>query len=287
MTLDPNSIGRRTETRLVEWSDRETLLYALGVGCGVDNLAFATENTEGVEQQVLPTFAVIACPAWGAVEMIGSFDMSKLLHGSQRIRLHSPLPAEGKLNVVSEVADIQDKGEGKNAIVVFKSTGVDPDTGDTVAESELTAVIREAGGFGGVKGSSAAPPTPPEREPDHLLTATTTPSQALIYRLSGDRNPLHSDPAFAARAGFPRPILHGLCSFGIAGRALIASLCAGDASKLVGMSARFSAPVLPGESLTTSVWRLSSDNAVFLTDAISESGVARRVLDGGIAECLP
>jgi acyl dehydratase len=284
MMLDPDSIGRRTEPRLVEWTDRETLLYALGVGCGVDDLAFTTENSHRIEQQVLPTFAVIACPAWG-VEMIGSFDLSRLLHGSQRIRLHSPLPAAGKLNVTCEIADILDKGEGKNAVVVFKSTGVDPVSGDTVAESEMTSVIRGAGGFGGVKGSSPANPVPPEREPDHRVTATTTADQALVYRLSGDRNPLHSDPEFAARAGFPRPILHGLCTFGIAGRALVQSLCDGDASKLTGMSARFTAPVLPGESLTTSVW-LSGDGAVFHTDAHSTGGGARRVLEGGMAQWL-
>src|SRR5690349_17801032 len=116
MTLDPHSIGRRSQPRLIEWSDRDTLLYALGVGCGVDDLAFTTENSDGINQQVLPTFVVIACPSWGAVEMIGSFDMSKLLHGSQRIRLFAPLPPAGTLSVVSEVADIQDKGEGRNAI---------------------------------------------------------------------------------------------------------------------------------------------------------------------------
>lgn len=281
--LDPNSIGRRTETRLVEWTDRETLLYALGVGCGVDDLAFTTENSHGVDQQVLPTFAVIACPAWGAVEMIGSFDTSRLLHGAQRIRLHSPLPAAGRLNVVSEVADIRDKGEGKNAIVTFRSTGVDVATGETVAESEMTAVIRGAGGFGGATGTPTPTPTPPDRLPDHRTTSTTSAEQALLYRLSGDRNPLHSDPEFAARAGFPRPILHGLCTFGVAGRALVESCVGGDASRLSEVSARFTAPVLPGESLATSVWTSSDGSATFVTDALSPTGYARRVLEGGCA----
>lgn len=283
--LDPDAIGLQTPPRLVEWTDRETLLYALGVGCGVGDLAFTTENSHGVEQQVLPTFAVIACPAWG-VEMVGSFDMTRLLHGSQRIRLHSPLPPAGSLNVICEVADIQDKGEGKNAVVVIKSTGVDPVTGDTVAESEMTAVIRGAGGFGGTRGTSPNASTPPNRAPDYRITSTTSAEQALIYRLSGDRNPLHSDPEFAARAGFPRPILHGLCTFGVAGRALVEAVVAGDATKLTAVSARFTAPVLPGESLTTSVWSVSPESAVFVTEALSPSGYVRPVLEGGSAQWL-
>src|SRR5689334_5889849 len=107
MALDPDSIGKKTDPQVVEWTDRETLLYALGLGCGTQDLQFTTENSHGIDQQVLPTFAVIASPSWGAADLVGSFDMSKLLHGSQSIRLYSPLPAEGQLSVVCEIADIQ------------------------------------------------------------------------------------------------------------------------------------------------------------------------------------
>ncbi|AKK25480.1 MaoC/PaaZ C-terminal domain-containing protein [Mycobacterium sp. EPa45] len=289
MALDPNSIGRRTEPKLIEWTDRETLLYALGVGCGVDDLAFTTENSHGIQQQVLPTFAVIACPSWGAVDMIGTFDMSKLLHGSQQIRLFSPLPAAGRLHVVSEVADLQDKGPSKNAIVVFRSTGVDPDTGQLVAESEMTAVIRGAGGFGGPAGGRPQAPQPPDRAPDWRVGLSTREDQALIYRLSGDRNPLHSDPWFASQmAGFTVPILHGLCTYGVAGRALVATVGGGDASNITSMSSRFTSPVYPGETLFTSIWALGSGTAVFRTEASPEDGSnPRTVLDDGLAEYNP
>ena len=160
-----------------------------------------------------------------------------LLHGSQEIRVFEPLPAAGKLSVVGEVADIQDKGEGKNAVVMLKATGTDPDTGKVVAETMATAVIRGEGGFGGQPGQRPAAPEIPDREPDARVALPTREDQALIYRLSGDRNPLHSDPWFARElAGFPRPILHGLCTYGVAGRALVTDLGGGDATKVTAIA---------------------------------------------------
>src|SRR5690606_27060618 len=187
MPLDPNAKGRTTEPRLFEWTDRDTLLYALGVGAGTADLAFTTENSHGIEQQVRPTYAVIASPAWGAMGLVGEFDFARRLHGSQSIRLFAPLRPNGRLSVVAEVADIQDKGPGKNAIVVFKGTGTDPDTGQVVAETVSTAVIRGAGGFGGEPGQRPPAPEIPDRAPDAELALPTREDQALIYRLSGDR----------------------------------------------------------------------------------------------------
>lgn len=286
MPLDPDAKGRRSEPHLIEWTDRETLLYALGVGAGTEDLAFTTENSHGVEQQVLPTYAVIASPAWGAVGTVGDFDFSMLLHGSQSIRLFAPLPPSGKLSVVSEVADIQDKGPGKNAILVFKGTGTDPDTGQVVAETMSTAVIRGEGGFGGEPGQRPSAPEIPDRVPDAQIALPTRADQALIYRLSGDRNPLHSDPWFARElAGFPRPILHGLCTYGVAGRALVADLGGGDATRVTAISARFTAPVFPGDTLTTSIWRTEAGRALFRTEAADPDGSdARLALDDGVAE---
>ena len=286
MPLDPNAIGAKTDPQLFSWNDRDTLLYALGVGAGVDDLAFTTENSHDIEQQVLPTYAVIACLPFAAAAKIGTFNFAMLLHGSQGIRLYEPLPPAGKLSVVAEVADIQDKGEGKNAIVMLKATGTNPDTGTVVAETFTTAVIRGEGGFGGQPGQRPVAPEIPDREPDANIALPTRADQALIYRLSGDRNPLHSDPWFARElAGFPKPILHGLCSYGVAGRALVAELGGGDARKVTAIDARFTSPVFPGETLTTSIWRTESGRAVFRTVAAEPDGSnSRPVLEDGAAE---
>ncbi len=286
MPIDPSAIGAVTEPKLYEWTDRDTLLYALGVGAGTEDIAFTTENSHDVPQQVLPTFAVICCMGFAAAPLVGSFNWGKLLHGSQEIRLAAPLPPAGALSVVAEVADIQDKGEGKNAIIVLRARGTDPATGNQVAETVTTLVIRGDGGFGGQPGQRPAAPEFPDREPDARIALPTREDQALIYRLSGDRNPLHSDPWFAQTlAGFPKPILHGLCTYGFAGRALLAELAGGQAAKLTAVAARFSSPVFPGETLTTSIWRTEPGRAVYRTEAAGADGSnARIVLDDGVAE---
>lgn len=285
MPIDPTAIGASTAPQMFSWTDRDTLLYALGVGAGTGDLAFTTENSHEIDQQVLPTYAVIACSPFAAVAKIGSFNFSRLLHGSQSIRLLAQLPPAGTLSVVCEVADIQDKGKGKNAVVMLKATGSDPDTGRAVAETLATLVIRGEGGFGGQPGQRPAAPEIPDRVPDALVTLPTREDQALIYRLSGDRNPLHSDPWFARLAGFDRPILHGLCTYGVAGRALVAELGDGDASKIGAIAARFTSPVFPGDTLTTSLWRIGSGRAVFRTEAAAADGSdARPVLEDGEVE---
>ena len=286
MALDPSAIGAVTEPQLYEWTERDTLLYALGVGAGTEDLSFTTENSHDLPQQVLPTFAVICCTGFAAVGKVGSFNFGLLLHGSQEIRLHKPLPPAGSLSVVGEVADIQDKGEGKNGIIMLRGKGTDPATGELVVETMSTAVIRGAGGFGGQPGQRPAAPEFPDREPDVRIAMPTREDQALIYRLSGDRNPLHSDPWFARElAGFETPILHGLCTYGFAGRALLAELAGNDAAKLTAVAARFSAPVFPGETLTTSIWRTEAGRAIYRTEASGPDGSnARVVLDDGVAE---
>jgi acyl dehydratase len=286
MAIDPNAIGAVTEPTLFEWTDRDTMLYALGVGAGTEELSFTTENSHGITQQVLPTYAVICCPAFGAAAKIGTFNWAMLLHGSQAIRLHAPLPPAGKLSVVSEVVDIQDKGEGKNAIVVLRGRGTDPDSQTLVAETLTTLVIRGAGGFGGEPGQRPAAPEFPDGEPDARIPLPTREDLPLIYRLSGDRNPLHSDPWFAREmAGFPKPIMHGLCTYGVSGRALVAELGKGDAAKVTAIAARFTSPVFPGETLTTLIWRTEPGKAVYRTEASgADGGDARIVLDDGAVE---
>lgn len=286
MALDPTAIGMTTEPVLMQWTDRDTMLYALGVGAGTADLAFTTENSHDIAQQVLPTYAVICCMGFAAAGKIGTFNPALLLHGSQQVRLFEPLPAAGKLQVVAEVADIQDKGEGKNAVVMLRARGTDPATGTPIAETLTTLVIRKAGGFGGQPGQRPEPPQIPDTQPDARVAYPTRDDQALLYRLSGDRNPLHSDPWFATTlAGFPKPILHGLCTYGFAGRALVAELGGGDAARVSAIAARFTDPVFPGETLTTSIWRTEDGKAVFRTEASGPDGVnARVVLDDGVAE---
>ncbi len=286
MAIDPSAIGAVTEPRIYEWTDRDTLLYALGVGAGTADLAYATENSHDIPQQVLPTFAVICCMGFAAAPMVGTFNWGMLLHGSQEVRLSAPLPSAGSLSVVSEVADIQDKGKGKNAIIVLRARGCDPATGERIAETLTTLVIRGEGGFGGQPGQRPPAPEFPDREPDARIALPTRADQALLYRLSGDRNPLHSDPWFARElAGFPMPILHGLCTYGFAGRALLAELAGGEAARLTAVAARFSSPVFPGETLATSIWRTDEGRAVYRTEASAPDGSNTRVvLDDGVAE---
>jgi len=268
MAIDPTAIGAKTEPMLFEWTDRDTMLYALGVGAGLEDLAYTTENSHDLPQQVLPTYAVIACGAFGAGALIGKFNWALLLHGSQSIKLHAPLPASGKLSVVSDVADIQDKGEGKNAIVVLRGRGTNPDTGELVAETTSTAVIRQAGGFGGVPGQRPVAPEFPDRAPDARIDLPTREDQALIYRLSGDRNPLH-----------------GLCTYGVSGRALLSELGKGVAANITSISARFTSPVFPGETLSTLIWRTEPGKAVYRTEVAGTDGAeARVVLDDGEVE---
>jgi acyl dehydratase len=278
MALDHGAIGVESAPHDRSWTSKDALLYAVGVGAGIDDplqeLAFTTENTGGVAQQVLPTYAVLLAQVPGA-RRIGDFDPAMLVHAEQSFELHRPLPAEGTVRATSKVTGIYDKGKG--ALVVTESTAVDPESGEPVITSRGSAFIRGEGGFGGDRGPRdewAAP----DRKPDHQVTYGTRPEQALVYRLSGDRNPLHSDPAFAARAGFDRPILHGLCTYGVTGRALLHALAGSDPARFASMSGRFSSPVLPGESLTVSIWA-DGDTALFRTT--KEDGTV--VIDRGRA----
>ena len=169
---------------------------------------------------------------------------------------------------------------------MLKATGTDPETGKVVAETMSTAVIRGGGGFGGQPGRRPVAAEIPDREPDARLALPTREDQALIYRLSGDRNPLHSDPWFARElAGFPTPILHGLCTYGVAGRALVGELGGGDATKVTAIASRFTSPVFPGETLTTSIWRIEAGRAFFRTEVAAPGGSdPRLVLSDGVAE---
>jgi acyl dehydratase len=256
------------------------MLYALGVGAGTDDLSFTTENSAGVTLRVLPTMAVVlGAGGFSALSHVGSFDPAMLVHGEQAITLLGEIPTAGEVTTIGEITEIWDKGSG--AVVVAESTSTLVGHEDPLFTNRSTVFLRGAGGFGGERGPSGARVGLPDRDPDHVLTMPTRDDQALLYRLSGDRNPLHSDPAFAALAGFDRPILHGLCTFGFAGRALLQVLCGDDPSRLASVEGRFSAPVYPGEQLTVHVWHSGESEALFRTTASGVGEADRLVISAG------
>jgi acyl dehydratase len=247
------------------WTSKDALLYAVGVGAGsIDptgfELEFTTENSKDVEQRVLPTFAVIVGMGVGDV---GPFDMAMLVHGEQAIELHREIPVEGRMLTTARVVAVYDKGSA--AVVVHEATSVDADTGEPMMTTRNSMFIRGEGGWGGDRGPSGPRNAAPDRDPDEVVTYQTRPDQALTYRLSGDRNPLHADPEFAKLAGFDRPILHGLCTYGFTGRALLHTLCDSDPARFKSMEGRFSKPVYPGDALTVRMW-IDGDEAIFRTE---------------------
>jgi acyl dehydratase len=268
MVLHTDNVGQSWDAGEPRWTATDAILYALGVGAGAENpteeLAFTTENTEGVTQLTLPTFPVVlnAGGGTGLADRIGDFDHSKLLHGEQSVCLHSTIPPAGTAHATASLEGVYDKGQ--DALVRLKSSLADTSSGALLAEIRSGLFLRGAGGFGGPRGNTASWQQP-DRAPDHVVKYQTSPDQALLYRLSGDRNPLHSDPAYAAKAGFDRPILHGLCTFGFTGRALLHTLCDSDPTGFGSLSVRFAAPVLPGQTLAVLVWATSDDQAVFQT----------------------
>ncbi len=285
MPINPDAVGTTSQPVESSWTSRDALLYAVGVGAGQDpldrgELAFVTENSLDVEQRALPTFAVVLPDVTGVFGSIGSFNPAMLVHGEERIVLHRELPVEGSVSTTAEITAIWDKGKG--AVVEVTSRSVGADDGEPLFDVVMSAFIRGEGGWGGDRGPAGAV-TIPDRDPDAIVDLLTRPEQALVYRLSGDRNPLHSDPSFAALAGFDRPILHGLCTYGFSGRALLRELCDGDPSRMASMSGRFSSPVFPGESLTVQVWRTAGEEAVFRT----LGGDGRVVIDAGSVATRP
>jgi acyl dehydratase len=279
MSLDHSLVGVPSEPQERSWTSTGALLYAVGVGAGLGDplqeLEFTTENSEGVTQQVLPTYAVLIAQA-RAGRSLGDFDPALLVHAEQGFELHGPLPVQGTVRTVATVTGIYDKGSG--ALVVTENVAVDAATGNKLVTSRASVFIRGEGGFGGDRGPGDGWRRP-DREPDHRVAQPTRPEQALLYRLSGDRNPLHADPKFAARGGFSRPILHGLCTYGVTGRALLHAVCGSDPARFRSMSGRFSRPVLPGDTLVVSIWLPEGSGDTALFQAATEDGQV--VIDHG------
>jgi acyl dehydratase len=246
------------------WDADDVILYHLGLGAGSrpadrSELAYVYEPV----LQVLPTYAVIPAFAWlpPADEIDGlDVDPALLLHGEQELELVEPLPPAGEVETTGRVAHVWDKGSG--AIVVFEGTSRDVESGRTLFVNRFSCFVRGEGGFGGEAGPAASG-SAPSRRPDAEACLPTLPQQALLYRLNGDKNPLHADPAFAALGGFDQPILHGLCTYGMACKAAVDTLLDGDVARVVAYRARFAGVVFPGETLVVRLW--DEGDAILLT----------------------
>jgi acyl dehydratase len=278
LALDPAAVGQSSSPAVFEWDADLAMLYALAVGAGVNDLAHTTDNSDGIPQKVLPTFSVLAAAnafqPQGVLSRIGSFNMAMAVHGDQLVELHAPIPTSGSVTTTDTVTEINDKGS--NAAIVLKSHSIATGTGEPLFTTTMTILVRGAGGFGGERGVSVNA-TPNVGDAHGVVTERTAETQALLYRLTGDKNPLHSDPTFAEKVGFDRPILHGLCTFGYVGRAILASVCGGDDDRFGSLYARLVSPVIPGDELSTAIWTNKS-GATF--EAQTQDGQV--VLDRGV-----
>lgn len=276
MALTPQIIGQRTPPTSFSYSWRDCILYALGVGAKVDELDYLYE---GRGPKVLPTFAVV--PSFESLANIISqlkLDTAAVRLGGQSIVLHSPIPPEATLTTEAEVIKVYDQGE--NALIVVEARTTD-DERQPVFDNIFSLYLLGEGGCGGPPNPEETMDTPPEgTPPDGECTEQTSREQALLYRLSGDINPLHIDPAFANLAGFSRPSLHGLCTFGFAGRAILRCLCRGDAARLHTIAAHFAGTVFPGDTLTTCAWKMEPNRYIFTTTRHD----GRPVLTHGVVE---
>ena len=257
MPLDPQKLRNWKFTEIEHtYTEKDTILYALGLGCGADRDGF--DDLRFVYERgllALPTMAVVlAYPGNWLESDESTADYSKVLHGEQSLTLHRPIPPAGTVVGRTRILDLLDKGRDKGAVLYTERTIADKASGAPIATMASTTMLRGDGGWGGKPGPQPAPHALPERRPELTLDLKTHANSALIYRLSGDRNPLHADPRAAAAGGFKAPILHGLCTYGVAGRALIKACCGGDPARLKSMQVRFSAPVFPGETIRTEMW---------------------------------
>ncbi len=257
MALDPHKLLNWTFADIEHaYTEKDTMLYALGVGCGSDpheagDLKFVYERGLAA----LPTMAVVlAYPGNWLESPQSTADYSKVLHGEQSLVLHRALAPSGTVIGRTRNTGLLDKGTGRGAVLFTERELFDKASGERIATMTATAMLRGDGGFGGKAGPQPAPHVLPDTAPTRHVDIRIAPNAALIYRLSGDRNPLHADPKAAAAGGFAKPILHGLCTYAVAGRAIIRACCGNDPARLRALQVRFSAPVYPGETVRTEIW---------------------------------
>lgn len=275
MAINLDVIGKKMDSVPFRYDEDTVILYALGIGAGVQELDFVYEKN----LKVFPTFAVVPLMSvlFPFISVAG-INLYALLHGEQKIVLHNPIPTAGVIHTTAVCESIYDKGD-KGAVV---NVGLETrdDAGKLLFENKTVLVDRSAGNFGGDHGPKGQMLDPPAGvSPDFRVEQIIPQSQAALYRLCGDKNPLHIDPAFARKGGFDRPILHGLCSFGYAGRAILGSVCQADPARLKSFAVRFMNVVYPGDTLITEGWKLDSGHYIIQTT----NHEGKTVLGNGLA----
>jgi acyl dehydratase len=238
------------------YRDCETMLYAQSIGFGRDavdskELPFVFE--QAVPLRTIPTMATVLVPDLIPADL--GWDYKQVLHAEQRLQLHRPLPPAADLLVTKRIIDVFDRGPRRGAMILFEADARLAKDDTALFTVGSTVIARGDGGFGGASGKGPAPHRAPNREPDLSCSIRTRVDQALLFRLNGDRNPLHADPQTASAAGFDAPILHGLCTYGVACHAILQTICDYDQTLITGFDARFSAPVLPGDTIRTDMWQ--------------------------------
>jgi len=276
MTLNLETVGRVWGPYDFNYNERDLIIYALGIGFGKENLGYVYEGAK--EFKAFPTYGVILPSNAGAEAFLSTkANFAMVVHGEQTLEIHNPLPRSATISTTAVIEGIYDKGSG--ALIVMRFDSKDKN-GIPLCTNWMGAFVRGAGGFGGAVQPKKDIPTIPQRNPDFIFEAQTGVNQATLYRLSGDRNPLHIDPAVAKAVGFKEPILHGLCTYGVICRRFVKEIFQGDCGKLKSYSARFSSPVIPGESLQAKVWQARPH--LFLLEVYNAQGEA--VMRNGVIE---
>lgn len=256
MSFDPHALLAKQDTDLpFTYSETDAIRYALSIGFGHDPVHRRELEYvyEGGWLKTVPTFATVLIPDMFPADL--GWDFEQILHAEQRLSIYRPLPPAAELKVDKRIAAINDRGKDRGAMVYLEAEGRLASDDTVLFTSGSTVLARGDGGFGGVRGEAPSPHRIPSREPDLACELVTTPGQALLYRLNGDLNPLHADPALARRAGFERPILHGLCTYGVACHAILKTVLDYDHTLIAEFDVRFSSPVLPGDTIATDIWQ--------------------------------